>query len=70
MSENEREIQKPRLLTGEVRTTPWADNPRTGAAAATHPRKGLHQLAAHETPRGNFGTWCEGPMPPASSNHS
>lgn len=57
MSENEREIQKHWLLTGEVQTTTLADNPRSGATATMHPRTGLHQLAAHKSPWVNFGTW-------------
>lgn len=69
MSENEREIQKHWLLTGEAQTTTLADKPRSGVTAATHPRKGLHQLAAHQSPWVNLETWSEGPMPPASSNH-
>lgn len=69
MSENEREIQKHQLLTGDVWTATLADNPRTGATAAMNPRKGLHQLAAHKSPWVNFATWSSGLMPPTSSNH-
>lgn len=67
MSENEREIQKHQLLTGEVWTTTLADNSRPGATAEMHPLKGLYQLAAHKSSWVDFGTWSQGWMPPASS---
>lgn len=56
MPENEREIQKHRLLTCKVWTTALAGHPRTGATAEMH-REGLHQLAAQKSPRVNVGTW-------------
>lgn len=56
MPENEREIEKHRLLTCKVWTTALAGHPRTGATAEMH-REGLHQPAAQKSPRVNVGTW-------------